>query len=658
MNSTAKNLFSRQAKCLVPPALLLGVTALCYWPSLKYLFVYDDYGYVVANFKLAHGLTLETLKWAFTTFDQANWHPLTWIVFLAEYPFFRFDPVGYHATNIILHAANVILVFYLFETLTKKTTRSFIASLLFCVHPAHIESVVWISELKDVLSCFFWLTAMLFYIAYSRKKTLFFYCGTGVLMTLGLMTKPMLVTLPFAFLLLDVWPLKRFCNYRAYEPETSPGDPRNSGPSGNSLAGLLVEKIPFFLLSAAGCVITVIAQKAGGAVASLELLPLWQRAGNALISYVMYLYHFVWPVSLAFHYPHPGAWPIWGYAACAGLLFAISAGVILLRRQAPYLLIGWLWYLGTLVPVIGIVQVGFQAMADRYLYIPSIGLCIAIVWGFADIIDKLRHGKLVMLSLGCSAIFLLMLGNISYLKYWSDEISLYEHGLSITGPNYVALHNLGYVYYNLNEFDKAQYYLEQALRLSPSSFKAHINLGLVYAKQKRYEKATEQFLIASKLRPNDANAFINLANIAIDRGEPDKAISLLGNAIRLDSDSPIAHANIAFVYFNQDELQKAKEHFKKAIELYPNYITPIYRLGLLEMKLKNYANALDCFNKTIEIDPSSYDAWNSKGTAYVGMNDMVRARESFERAIELKSDFKIARDNLKALGDLKETNHQ
>ncbi len=639
-------------------ALLLSITALCYWPSLNYLFVYDDYGYVVSNFKLSQGITRETLKWAFTTFDQANWHPLTWIFYLVEFQYFGLDPIGYHIINIILHAANVILFFLILKALSSSSSRSFFASLIFCVHPTHIESVVWISELKDVLSCFFWMIAMIAYFSYTRKKNFWTYVATFISIALGLMVKPMLVTLPFVFILLDAWPLGRLQVAQTDETPFWKVFFNLFRPSQSSLYVLLIEKIPFFLLVIMSSVMTFIAQRDGGAVASLQHLPLFERFGNAIISYITYLYHFIWPVSLAFHYPHPGSWPLLETLCCSAILICISIAAIILRKTFPYLLFGWLWYLGTLVPTIGIVQVGTQALADRYLYIPSIGICIALVWGFVDLVNRIYHGRLILISLGCSIIFMLMIAHVSYLKYWSDEISLYTHGIKITGPHYVAMHNLGYIYLLLDELDKSQEYLEQAIAFSPNSFKAHNNLGLVFAKRKQYDKARSEFLTTAQINPQGATPYINLANIEFDLSDFQKAIIYLQKALELEPDSPVAHGNLAFVYYSKGEYDKAEFHYLKALEIYPKYYTAMYRLSLLELKRQHWTKALQYSEKSIALDPTSFEAWNNKGTAYMGLKDYSKAKSAFEKALELKSDFKPAIDNLSALHNQYDTGEQ
>jgi len=379
------NNFKIRRQKLIICLFLVAVTLMVYLQSTNHDFVsYDDVSYVTENPNIKAGITLEGILWAFTSGHAANWHPLTWISHMLDCELYGLNPTGHHWTNIQIHVANTILLFLVLSWMTGALWQSSLVAALFAVHPLHVESVVWVAERKDVLCTLFWILSMWAYAGYVRYSTKIHYVSSIILFTFGLMAKPMIVTLPFVFLLLDYWPLKRF----------------QSGQSGHGkilqqrlvALGLVWEKIPFFILSAASSVATYIVQQSGGAVKHLDAIPFHARIGNAMVSYASYIGKMIWPINLAVFYPFPETIPLWQAAGAGVLLASVTVLVFRAACSKPYLAVGWLWYIGTLVPVIGLVQVGSQSMADRYTYIPLIGLFIIVVWGLWDCQIFQRNG--------------------------------------------------------------------------------------------------------------------------------------------------------------------------------------------------------------------------------------------------------------------------
>ena len=448
-------------------ALLLALATIAlYWPATRCDFItLDDPDFVTANLHVQGGLSWEGVKWAFCNTEQATyWAPLMWLSHELACQLFGLNPWGHHLINVLLHAANTALVFLLFQRLTRATWRSLLLAALFGWHPLRVESVAWVTERKDVLSTFFGLLCLMAYVCYvgeskvqspkskvQSPKSKGFYFLALLFFALGLMSKAMLVTWPFVMLLLDYWPLQRF---------------KVQG-SGFSVRSLVVEKIPFFALAAAASVVTFVVQKKGGAIAAIESLPLGARAGNALVSYCRYLGKTFWPADMAVLYPHPGHWPL-AEVLLAGLFLAgISALVFMQRRRQPFMLMGWLWFVGTLVPVIQLVQAGLVAMADRFTYVPSVGLLVLIIWSGYELTRGWRHHVMLLSLAGAAAVVLCMALTRQQLGYWRDSETLFRHALKVTQNNYFAHYNLGDALFSQGQTDEAISQFREAIRLKP-----------------------------------------------------------------------------------------------------------------------------------------------------------------------------------------------
>jgi protein O-mannosyl-transferase len=580
--------------------LLAVAVFLVFGQTLRYDFVnYDDDQYFYANPQVQHGLTWRGVAWAFQTTYAANWHPLTWLSLMLDAEIFGSDPAGPHLTNVILHAVNTVLLFLLLRRLTGAHWRSAMVAALFAIHPLHVESVAWVSERKDVLSGLFFMLTLLCYakavtsgrwqvtrtdgqvarikaapasimsrVTCHRSR----YCWLALLFfALGLMSKPMLVTVPFVLLLLDYWPLGRVTSdkwrvtrFRIPVPQLHPeclrGSPHNH---------LLLEKLPFLVLAAASCVVTFVAQK--GAVQPLAHISLGIRAVNATVSYVRYLYKMFWPVNLAIPYPHHGYWPFWVFGLSAALILAAVLFAIQFRRKFPFLIMGWFWYLGMLVPTIGLVQVGMQSMADRYTYLPLIGMFILLVWGIGEVFKRwlLPAGVIwgmAMLVLGaCTA------RTLDQLQYWKSSETLFLHAAVVTKGNYTAHYNLGEYYFNKGRLDEAIDNYRKAIQIRPSYDDALNNLGTTLALKGELDEAIARIRESIHYRPDKADAYYNLGNVFVMQHKLDEAVAAYSNALRLKPDYPAAHNNLANVLLTQGHRDAAVQHYREALRLNPGH---------------------------------------------------------------------------------------
>jgi tetratricopeptide (TPR) repeat protein len=634
----------RRNASLIVIALLFAACLAIYGQTVGFGFInLDDNLYVYQNSYVASGLNLASLKWAFTTFHSANWHPLTWISHMLDVSLFGMKPGVQHFINVLFHAANSVLVFVVFVRLTGDTWKSAIVAFLFAVHPAHVESVAWISERKDVLSTLFWLLTMLAYVRFARDESASNaslterygssnYVLAILCFALGLMAKPMLVTLPFVLLLIDYWPLKRVQKL---------GD----------LPRLILEKAPFLALSVASCIVTLIAQRASGAVESFEGLSIVSRSMNALISYVQYIALLLYPHDLGVWYPPRG---VDGKFAVVALIALVVISIICVWQSATrrYLLFGWLWFLGTLVPVIGVVQVGGQSMADRYTYIPSIGIFIMIVWAGAEIMDRLRLNPFLRTAIPAVVILVLMIAAHIQTRYWHDNETLYVRTLNVTGDNFLIAHNLCYVYVFSDRYAEAKPLCERSIELNPNFADAQNTLGILQLKQKQLEDSERTFRSILNRWPGYVPAYPNIAAVLISREQPEEAERFLENAARMTEGSidritwtePVK--NLADLYAAQNKMEKAAENYARAIFLEPNRAD--LRLAAASALYRNakYDDALRQLQPAIALDPNNADAFYLGGKIYAAKGMQADAVQMLEKAIAIRPDFSEARATL------------
>ena len=566
---TVKATIADREKILLVCLLLLGATLFVYWPVSGFDFLkFDDDKYITANFQLQKGLIWENIVWAFTTTHASNWHPLTWLIHLVNYEIFGLNPGGHHYTNLLLHLASGLILFFALKKMTGALIRSAFVAALFALHPLHVESVAWISELKDVLSAFFWMLTLWAYARYAARPNLGTYAPVFIFLGLGLMAKPMLVTLPLVLLLLDFWPLNRF-----------QGTPATVFSSGKytaqkrqaPLLPLLLEKLPLILLTSLSCLITAVAQKQGGAVSSLETFSLGTRAANALVSYGAYIAKTIWPSDLAVFYPHPGMPQTWKIIAAATLIALISGLALFMRKRSPYLVTGWLWYLGTLVPVIGLAQVGLQSMADRYTYVPGIGLYLMLAWGAFDLRGKSRAGKRLLTVLGCAALLALVPVSRINLMHWRNNTALFENALEKTADNWMAHNMIGTALVDQGKFAKAEAHYKKALYIRPDYVNAYNNLGVLFERRGKLDQAEAYYKKALEFDPDNDWIHTNLGIVLENQKKFEGAVFHYKKALEINPRSASAHKNLADALGKQGKWGQAVLHYKKALEIHPGF---------------------------------------------------------------------------------------
>lgn len=518
--------FRKVLVCIILSALIIGL----YWQVRDHDFInLDDAAYVTDNDLVKQGLNIKGTAEAFITTQACNWHPLTWMSHMMDIELFGMNPGMHHLINLIFHTLNVLLLFLILQYMTDAMWKSAAVAALFAIHPLHVESVAWIAERKDVLSTFFWMLTMASYIWYMRHKSYKAYFVMLFCYTLGLLSKPMLVTLPFVLLLLDFWPLKRWII--SHEEATINKIPDYSSSSKKYKTGLtklITEKIPLFLLSLISCAITLHAQR--GAITSLNLT-LITRISNAVNSYVIYLGKTIWPFDLTVFYPFYPITPLRAIL-CAVILCLISLSVLMTVKKLPYLIVGWFWYLGTMIPVIGIVQIGGQSMADRYTYIPLVGIFIMVVWGLTDLIERWRLSKSTLRISSAVVLILLSARTYDQVGLWKNSETLCRHALEINPDNYVAHCDLALVLKKKGDVNGAITHYKEVLRLNPTSCVAHNNLGTLLSQKGRTDEGIQHLLAALKVNPHLADTYYNLGIVYYQSGNSRKATEYFQKALR------------------------------------------------------------------------------------------------------------------------------
>ncbi len=596
----------RLAKILdrLPVGLLLIVLiAASYMPVRELGYAYDDGQYVLGAPQISHGLNLPDIKWALTATHASNWHPLTWISYMVDTQIAGMKPGQFHTTNLLLHIACALLLFFVLNRLTKSAWKSLFVAALVGVHPLHVESVAWIAERKDELSALFWFLTFWAYIRYTERRTITRYLPALLFFTLGLMSKPMLVTLPFTLLLLDYWPLGRL-----------------SGENRVPIRTLIVEKIPLFLLSAASCIVTYVVQKAGGAFGTVSYYPLHIRLMNALNSYVMYIWKMVWPMDLAVCYPHPGFnLPIWKVIAAGVFLLAVTALVIRARTKRPYLVFGWLWYLITLIPVIGIVQVGNQAMADRYTYVPLIGLFVMIAWGVPDMLKR-DNGCARPFAPGLSlvaALLVLALAGLTRIQvgYWMDNYTLFKHASEAVDGNAEAYSNYGAALRIMGDNAGALEQYKKAAAIDPNVPIIHANLGGAYHELGRDNEALPEYQKAVKQNPNDASLYTNLAVVQATLGKLKDARFSFDKALKLNPKYAEAHNEYGNFLSSTGRSKEALVQYNAAIAINPTFTDAYYNKGVALHTIGRFNEAVDAYRKVVRLNPEYESAHNNLSIA-------------------------------------------
>ncbi len=559
---------------------------------------YDDDMYVTENPHVKTGITGESIRWAFTTGHAYNWHPLTWLSHMLDCQLFGSRPGWHHLTNLLLHIINTLLLFGVLKRMTGALWASGFVAAAFVLHPLHVESVAWIAERKDVLSTSFWLLTMAAYVWYVRRPGLGRYLLTVLCFALGLMAKPMLVTLPFVLLLLDYWPLGRF----QFEQTTKDSKPQfrksaRAGSQWQAFRRLVWEKVPFLALAAISSIVTFYVQRSGGTVVQTGMLSLDVRIANALLSYLRYIKKMIYPSRLAVFYPYHSLSLLLAIV-CLVILVLVTVAVVYLGRRRRYLPVGWFWYVGTLVPVIGIVQVGSQSMADRYTYVPLIGLFIIIAWGASDILAKWRYQKIVLAICSATVLTGLLIFTRIQVRHWQDSVTLFEHTLAVTEGNSITHNHYGVFLLEQGRFEKALAQFNEALQISPGFHEARKNKGSALLDMGKFDEAIATFnklLLAAPDWP-DAHYWLGVAYAR--KGTYQQAVKPFKEALRLRRDWPEAYNDLALVYLLLGNYDLAIENYKEALRLRPDYPQAINNLKIAVTKQKEIAKRQNKQEKT------------------------------------------------------------
>ena len=639
-----------QRRNLLISLCLAAATVAVYAPVRHFQFTsYDDGDYVYENPQVQSGLTLRGLVWAFTTSHASNWHPLTWLSHMLDCQLFGLNAGPHHLVNVLFHVASVLLLFHVLNRMTAAPWRSAFVAALFALHPLHVESVAWVAERKDVLSAFFWMLTMWAYVrcveTFNRqrfqperlrgKPANVFYGLALLFFALGLMAKPMVATLPFVLLLLDYWPLDRT------QWTASVSGSKAKVP----LSRLLKEKLPFLALTVVSCAVTFRAQRTGGAVVSLERLPIGDRVANAAVSYVWYLGKALWPSGLAVFYPYQ-KWPQDRVVAAVAVLAGLSGWIIWRARREPHFVVGWLWYLGTLVPVIGLVQVGIQSIADRYTYLPSIGLFIMVAWGASRGFVGQPVQKLVVAATAAMLLAVCMALSCFQIRHWRTSEALFRHALNVTANNFVAHNNLGNALLQRGNLTEAAQHFEQAVRIKPGFAEAHNNLALALEQAGNLKDAIGHFEQAVRIKPDYAEAHNNLGTALAQTGRLQEAVGQFEQALRIKPDSAEAHNNLGNALLQRSNLTEAVQHFEQAVRIKPDYAEAHNNLAIALEQAGNLKDAIGHFEQAVRIKPDYAKAHYNLALVLIRQGKVREAVRQYEQVMRIKPDSAEVENNL------------
>lgn len=634
-----KNLPKRMPPGAGTALLLALMTLFTFWPILRFDFVnYDDLAYVTENPMVQKGVSLESVRWAFTTTHASNWHPLTWISHALDWQLFGARAGGHHATSLLFHVGSVWLLFFIFRRTTGAHWRSAVLAGLFAVHPLRVESVAWVAERKDVLGTFFFLATIWAYIRCSQpgsresgarttaaarpawRVAPVFYFLSLALFALGLMSKPMVVTLPYVLLLLDYWPLRRW------------------GTGLKAGGALLAEKLPFLLLAGLVSVVTFLVQKNHGSVVALKELSYYTRFANTIVSYVRYLGKMIWPAELTPLYTYEFAWPWWQVLLAALLLLACSGWALRSARFRPYALVGWFWYLGTLVPVIGLVQVGSQSIADRYTYIPLIGIFLILTWGVSEILVASISSKPVRALVPVAVLGLCIGRTRDQLPHWRNAEALFRHAIALNPKNAVAHNNLGCCLIPQGRIDEAKVCFETAIKLQLSCGDPYINLGWILAQRGKTQEAFNNYQIALAINTNDVSAHVRMGTLLVGVGSIDEGIWHLQEAVRLNPIHVDAVNDLGIAYTRKNEWDKALIYFQSAVWLRPNYPEALNNVGNVLTARQQWKEAVNYFGEALRLKPGYINARYNLADALDKMGKREEAVRELTTLLELKPD--------------------
>lgn len=602
----------------------LGISALTvvvYSQITGNLFInYDDNLYVTNNPPVQAGLTWNSIVWAFSTKHTGNWIPVTWLSHMLDCQLYRLAPAGHHATSLVIHLANAALLFLLFQKLTGHIWRSAFVAAIFAVHPVNVESVAWVAERKNVLCTLFWLLTIWAYVRYSARPDWKRYLVVVAAFALALMSKPMAVTLPFVLLLIDYWPLGRLRSLRPSSADSPATSSKSAQPCHQAtLARLVLEKVPLVVLAIADCLITMIAQRESGSVVTVQAVPVGLRIENAIVSYTVYVGKLLWPHNLAIFYPYPkSSLPAWQVALAALILLGAFVALLAASIRFRYTGVGWLWFLGSLIPVIGLVQVGGQSMADRYQYVPMLGILTLIVWGLTDLTGRHRLLRNLVVWSGVAVILILAIVARLQLGYWADSEALFNHAQSVTQNNYIAYNNLGEAVADKSRTGEAFGWFDRSVAANPDYAAAQQNLGMALIQQGDLDNGIAHLTRATQLDPQAYDAFNKLGAGLARKGQLNESIAALSRALEINPGFAPALANMAIVLEQQEKFDESAATFEKAIQ----------NAGSVEM-------AVQCHYRL--------------GNLLARKGEVNKAAEQYRNALRLKSDFQPAIEALRKI---------
>jgi tetratricopeptide (TPR) repeat protein len=646
-------------------------TIVVYWPVRGQQFVnMDDELYVTENPHVLNGLTSESVRWAFTTSHGTHWLPVTWLSHMLDCQLFGVHAGAHKLVNVTFHIASTVLLFLVLKRATSDIWPSAFVAAVFALHPLRVESVAWVAERKDVLSAFFWMLTLWAYVRYVERPGVGRYLWIVLFFVLGLMAKPMVVTLPFVLLLLDFWPLGR----------TPWAAPAREGFSRCHPKRLTLEKLPLLVLALISTGVQFWVTHSMGAIVPTGIIPIGLRVSNALVSYGRYLGKMLWPQNLAVLYPFPEAWSLSLVVTVVLFLTCVSVVVARAAKRQPHLIVGWLWYLGTLVPVIGLVQVGLQSMADRFTYIPMVGILIGVAWGAADAVADWPRARMAAVAGAAAVVCACAVATRVQLQYWRDSVTLFERAAGVTGDNYLAQSNLGVALSNRGRIEEGMAHLMEAVRLCPNSAyahqhlgracfllgriaegidhlrkavaldpdsaAAHNNLGVALVKEGQLKEATVEFAEAVRLQPDYALARVGLGGVLVSLGRIEEALQHLHEAVRLRPDSADAHINLGFALAAQEKFLEAISHYEQAVRLKPEYPEAHDYLGVALRSQGQLTQAVVHFTEAVRLKPDYAEAQFHLGAALAQQGRTAEAREHLDAAVKLDPRMAAARHAL------------
>jgi protein O-mannosyl-transferase len=587
---------------------LVLITLAGYWQLPGHDFLrFDDNGFITKNIHVHKGITWESIAWAFGITDNAYWHPLTWLAHIMAFHFFGLKASMHLLTNLFLHIANILLLFFVLKRMTGSLWKSAFVAALFAIHPLNVESVAWASECKNVLSTLFWMLTLLTYARYAESPGVYRYLMTFLVFALGLMAKPMLVTLPFVLLLLDYWPLCRFKRFQSGDMGHGIRQSILSDFRWSPVLRLILEKVPFLFLSAVCIHLTSLSVQRLDIVISTASVPMKLRIYNALVSYVTYIIKMVWPHNLAVYYPYPESIPFWEVAGAALFLVCVSVLVFRGYKSKPYFAVGWLWYMGTLVPAIGLKQAGlWPSLADRFAYVPLIGLFIGVAWGVPDLVASWRHKKIVLTTTATGLVVIFTVTTWFQNKYWQNSVTLFTHTVAVTQNNSMAHNILGNALQKQGEFDKAISHYTEALKINPNFAEAHNNLGFTLTRQKHYNQAIYHYNEALRINPAYTDAHNNLGTALLHQGNVKEAEYHYYETLKSNPKYAGAYYNLGKLFLNQGKTEEAINLFRKALTFEPEMTPALYNLSWIRAssekeKYRNGEEALKLAEKLCNI---------------------------------------------------------